>query len=76
MWGLGTLGGGGVLVGVSSTIHSDPWRGGGGLGKVRSTIVIKKCHDMHQKVHLPIYEQHNKPMILLNLVCCCDDNLS
>ena len=50
--------------------------GGGGLGKIGSTIRIKTCHGPDQKVHLPFYEQHNKPMVLLNLVCCCDDNLS
>ena len=59
--------GGDILVGVRSTIHSDPWGAGRGvLGKVRSTIRVKKCHNPDQKVHLPIYEQQNKPMVLLN----------
>ena len=53
-------------------IHSDPLRGGVSA-KVRSTSRIKKCHDPYQKVGLPIFEQHNKPMVSLNLVCCCDE---
>ena len=60
--GLGTLGGGGGWSG--SDPQSPPIFGGRGGGKVQSTIRIKKCHDLDQKVHLPIYEQHNKPMVL------------
>ena len=69
---LGGGGGGGFLVGLRFMIHSDPWRGGVSA-KVRSTIPIKKSHDRDQKVHLPIYEQHNKRMVLFNSMRRCDE---
>ena len=69
------LGGGGVGFWLGSDPRSAPIHGGGGVSaKVRSTIRIKKCHNPDQKVHLPIFCQRNKPVVLLNSVCCCDYN--